>query len=69
MVPGTGFAFQHDARSHPDGIITVFGNGSINRGEQSRGIMVEFDEKAMTATLVHAYTYPDKLRSPTQGNV
>ena len=69
MGEGTGFAFQHDARSHPDGIITIFSNGSVNRGEQPRAIMVEVDEDAMTASLVRAYTDPDELRSPTQGNV
>jgi hypothetical protein len=69
MGPGAVFVFQHDARSHPNGIITIFSNGSVNRGEQSRGIMVEIDEDAMTATLVREYIHPDKLRSPTQGNV
>jgi Arylsulfotransferase (ASST) len=69
MGPGTVFVFQHDARHHPNGIITIFSNGSINRGIRSRGIMVEVDEDAMTATLVHEYIHPDKLRSPTQGNV
>jgi hypothetical protein len=69
MGPGTVFVYQHDARHHPDGIITLFSNGSVNRGKRSRGIMVEIDEDAMTATLVHEYIYPDELRSPTQGNV
>src|SRR5215210_1234372 len=69
MGEGTWFAFQHDARSHPDGIITIFSNGSVNRGEQPRAIMVEVDEDAMTASLVREYADPDELRSPTQGNV
>jgi hypothetical protein len=69
MGPSTDFAFQHDARSHPDGIITIFSNGSTNKGEQSRGIMIKLDEDAMKATLVREYTDPKELRSPTQGNV
>jgi len=69
MGPGTVFVYQHDARHHPDGTITIFSNGSINREKRSRGIMVQVDEDAMTATLVREYTYPDRLRSATQGNV
>jgi len=69
MGPGTVFVYQHDARRHPDGIITIFSNGSINREKRSRGIMVKVDEDAMTATLVREYIHPGELRSPTQGNV
>jgi hypothetical protein len=69
MGPGTEFAFQHDARSHPDGIITIFSNGSTNKGERSRGIEIKINEDAMTATLLREYTDPEELRSPTQGNV
>jgi hypothetical protein len=69
MGPGARFFYQHDARSHPAGTITVFDNGSANTGEQSRGAVIEIDEKAMKATLVREYTHPDKLLSITQGNV
>ncbi|HEY6714282.1 MAG TPA: arylsulfotransferase family protein [Rubrobacter sp.] len=69
MAEGTQFAFQHDARRHPDGTITIFDNGNINIEEQSRGIVVEVDEDKMSATLAREYTYPHKLLSETQGNV
>jgi len=69
MGPGTVTAFQHDARYHPDGTITVFDNGNINKVEQSRGIVVEVDEDAMSARLAREYTHPDKLLSETQGSV
>jgi hypothetical protein len=69
MGRGTRTDYQHDARSHPDGIITIFDNGSVNWGEQSRGIMVEIDEDAMGAKLIGEYTHPDKIFSDTQGNV
>jgi outer membrane protein assembly factor BamB len=69
MAEGTQFAFQHDARRHPDGTITIFNNGNINIEEQSRGIVVEVDEDKMSVTLAREFTYPDKLLSETQGNV
>ena len=69
MGPGTMFAFQHDARPHPDGTITIFDNGSPSTVEQSRGVVIEVDEDAMRATLVREYTHPDKLFSATQGNL
>ena len=66
---GAQFNYQHDARSHPDGTITVFDNARLSQVEQSRGITLEIDEDAMKASLVREYTHPDKLRSATQGNV
>jgi hypothetical protein len=69
MGPGSVFVYQHDARHHEGGLITIFSNGSKNRRKRSRGIMIKIDEDAMTATLVREYIHPDKLRSPTQGNV
>jgi Arylsulfotransferase (ASST) len=69
MSPGSVFVYQHDARHHEGGLITIFSNGSKNRRKRSRGIMIKIDEDAMTATLVHEYIHPDKLSSPTQGNV
>jgi hypothetical protein len=69
MGPGARFYYQHDARSHPAGTITVFDNGSANTAEQSRGAVIGIDEDAMKATLVREYTHPDKLLSATQGNV
>jgi hypothetical protein len=69
MGQGTRTDYQHDARSHPDGIITIFDNGSVNGDVQSRGIVLKLDEDAMTASLLREYTHPDKIFSDTQGNV
>jgi len=69
LGPGTRTSFQHDARRHPDGTITIFNNGNINQEEQSRAIRVKVDEDAMKASLVREYTHPDKLLSATQGSV
>ncbi|HEY6581967.1 MAG TPA: arylsulfotransferase family protein [Rubrobacter sp.] len=69
MGPGARTDYQHDARHHPDGIVTIFDNGSVDTGEQSRGIVVALDEDAMSAKLVREYTHPAKMFSDTQGNV
>jgi hypothetical protein len=69
MGEGTRTAYQHDARRQRDGTITIFDNGKVNEVEQSRGIVVELDEDAMTATLVREYTHPDKLLSTSQANM
>jgi len=70
MGPGTRFAFQHDARRQRDGTITIFDNGASPKvHEQSRGIVVELDMDGMSATLVRAFTHPNKLLSTSQGNV
>jgi hypothetical protein len=63
-------AFQHDARRHEDGTITIFDNGAgpvVH--DQSRGIKVELDEEKMSATMLREYTSPEKLLATSQGNV
>src|SRR5215210_3296669 len=69
MDLGTRTDYQHDARYHDNGIITIFDNGSVNKDVQSRGIVVEIDEDAMSATLIGEYTHPDTVFSDTQGKV
>jgi hypothetical protein len=66
---GTRTDYQHDARYHSGGILTIFDNGRVNKDAQSRGIVVEIDEDAMSARLVGEYTHPDKILADTQGNV
>jgi Arylsulfotransferase (ASST) len=69
MGPGTRPTYQHDARHHPNGTLTVFDNRNEYVDERSRATMLQLDEKAMTAKLVHEYTHPNKVLSATQGNV
>jgi hypothetical protein len=75
MQEGTHFAFQHDARRLPDGTISIFDNGSLvfDNGtpravENSRAIVLDVDEKQMTASLVHEYTHPDGQKADAAGN-
>jgi Arylsulfotransferase (ASST) len=70
MGPGTQSAWQHDARRHADGTITVFDNGARPKEhDESRGIVIEIDEEKMSATLLREYTSPEKLLTTSQGNV
>jgi len=60
LGPGAGFNFQHDARAHPDGTLTLFDNGATSVGAQdvepaSRPLRLRLDEEAMTAELVQVY--------------
>ncbi len=58
MGAGAGFAWQHDARRQPDGTLTVFDNGATPAVERlSRGLILEVDEQAMTATMLNEYTH------------
>jgi hypothetical protein len=69
MGYGTRTDWQHDARRHPEGEITIFDNGGIDTDMQSRGIVVKIDEEKMSATLVGEYTHPNEILAATQGNV
>jgi hypothetical protein len=70
MGPGTHSAFQHDARRHQDGTISIFDNGAHPKvHDQSRGIVVELDEEKMSAKLVREYTWPKKPLATSQGNM
>jgi hypothetical protein len=72
MGPGTRFEWQHDARMHGDGTITLFDDGSdgVHTSErQSRALRIRLDYKNHQATLVHAFTNRPPLLSDSQGNV
>ena len=69
MGEGTRFAFQHDARLRPDGTITLFDNRGEDMNEPSRGIRLELDEEAMTASLLQEYAVPQDPFATYQGNV
>jgi len=69
MGAGSDFAWQHDARRQPDGTLTVFDNGATPAVEKlSRGLILDVDERAMTAALLRQYTHPGILAG-SQGSV
>jgi hypothetical protein len=69
MGAGTNFEWQHDARRQPDGSITLFDDaGSPQEEPRSRGLLLQMDESARTASLVRQYTNYG-LTTTSQGNM
>ncbi|MGH9067602.1 MAG: arylsulfotransferase family protein [Acidimicrobiales bacterium] len=73
MGKGTNFYWQHHARAHPGGELSLFDDGASPPEEvQSRGIVLRLDTKAgqpATAQLVRQYTHPAKLLADNQGSM
>ena len=67
MGPGTTFALQHDARRQSDGTLTLFDDNQAPNF--SRGLVLDVDEGAKTATMVREFPQPQRLLSTSQGNV
>ena len=66
-------AWQHDARRNGDGTLTIFDNGAngVPPTHATRGLVLDLDEHAMTATLRHAYQPPSNPKlapSESQGS-
>jgi hypothetical protein len=69
MGAGTKFAWQHDARRHSSGTITLFDNGAAPPVEKfSRILVLRVDTKAKKVTLVRSYHHPKRLLAPFEGN-
>jgi hypothetical protein len=70
LGPGVRFYWQHHVRSHGASLLTVFDDGSSPaRESQSRGLLLNVDETTMQATLVQAYTNPNKMLADNQGSI
>jgi len=70
MLPGSRFAWQHDARVQPDGTITLFDDeGAPPVGKQSRGIGIGIDTHAHRAWLRHEYRPSPSTLANSQGNM
>lgn len=51
LPDGESFWYQHDARSHADGTISVFDDGGQPYHHDGRGLLMDIDEAAGTATI------------------
>ncbi len=69
LGPNVSFAWQHHVRRQPDGTLTLLDNGATPAVEKlSRGLILDIDERAMTASLRRQFTHP-KVLSGSQGSV
>jgi Arylsulfotransferase (ASST) len=71
LGPGARFAWQHDARTHADGTLSLFDDeGDPPEAKQSRGLVLAVDETARTANVRTQYFHPKKaLLAGSQGSV
>lgn len=73
LGPDAVFAWQHDADRRPDGTISLFDNQAASpeliEQSRSRGLILQLDEQAGSATVVREFTHPADLLAQSQGNV
>ena len=71
MGKGTVFAWQHDARHQGHNRISIFDDGALPQVEpQSRGLILQLDQKAGTARLLRKYVHrPNRIVSRFMGNL
>jgi Arylsulfotransferase (ASST) len=70
LGPGARFAWQHDARTQADGAVSLFDDeADPAESSQSRGLVLNVDEVAMTAAVKAQYFHPGQhLRAGSQGS-
>jgi hypothetical protein len=69
MGRGTRFAWQHDARPHPGGLLSIFDNATaVPRGPVSRALVLKLDTRRMRATLQHRYAHTPALHARAMGS-
>lgn len=70
MGPGTDFEWQHDARLHQNGLLSLFDDASFPPEEQQASAkLLRIDTKTMTARLVVRYPHSPPLLPGLAGNV
>ena len=70
-APGTRFNYQHDARLHAGGVMTVFDNegGPPRYARQSRALVLSLDERRMRVKLAHEFRHDPPVYSDALGSV
>jgi hypothetical protein len=69
--PGLSFGYQHDARRHSDGTLTIFDNAAslpTQQGIASRPVRMRLDTSTKTASLARDYPPPDPRTAWAMGN-
>jgi hypothetical protein len=68
LGPGAEFMYQHDARAHPDGTITLYDDGPGNATHQSRAIRLGLSMADRRAVLLQEFVHPTPLTAVAMGN-
>src|SRR5205085_6318665 len=69
MEPGTNFEWQHDARLHSGGIVSLFDDASTPQEEsQASAKLLRINTSTMTARLAGRYTHSPPLLAGLAGN-
>ncbi|HEY5296153.1 MAG TPA: arylsulfotransferase family protein, partial [Gaiellaceae bacterium] len=62
------FMYQHDARMHTDGTLTLFDDGPSSSSADSRALRLGLDFGAMRADVLQQYHHPTPLAASAMGN-
>jgi hypothetical protein len=68
LGPGVLFMYQHDARAHPDGTITLYDDGAGNASHQSRAIRIVLSMADRRAVLLQEFLHPNPITAAAMGN-
>ncbi len=69
MGPGTNFEWQHDARMHPGGILSLLDDASAPQEEsEASAKLLRVNTRTMTAQLYRRYTHSPPLLAELAGN-
>ena len=68
LGPGVLFMYQHDARAHPDGTITLYDDGAGNASHQSRAIRLGLSMADRRAVLLQEFVHPNSITASAMGN-
>ncbi|MGH8981013.1 MAG: arylsulfotransferase family protein [Acidimicrobiales bacterium] len=71
VEPKARFSWQHDARHHGGGVLSLFddGAGVYRSAPRSRGLILSLDVPTMTARVAEEYVLPGHVLSWSQGSV
>ena len=68
LGPGVQFMYQHDARAHPDGTITLYDDGPGDASHQSRAIRIGLSMPDRRAVLLQEFLHPTPITAAAMGN-
>jgi hypothetical protein len=68
LGPNAFFMYQHDARMHADGTMTIFDDGPSSSSQDARAIRLGLDLGGMRADLLQQYKHPTPLDVSAMGN-